>query len=345
MSDDLGTTRLLFFPHPAGRPSWAEDRPVTVATFRGATALPLTSPGRGPRIVGAAYDDLGRLIPDTERAKSNRAWAGNPARQPVQTPTEVEQVAGRTYFGGHLRAAFGHVLLEVLPRFWPDPEDRPADHVVFYATRVAHGSRRPGLPPYAVDLLRALGVDPARCLVVGDRATRFEELMVASPTFWLKRGFSRQARAAFGRAGDVLALAADRPPAAARVYLSRSRLGPGPRRALNEAAIEAEVEAAGFLVVHPQEHPISDQVRLVREAEVIAGCDGSALHLGAFARPGTKIVAFDSRLVLNQLIIDQLAQLDAVHALVIDGAPAGRTGEWTADLDRVRAALDTALSW
>jgi len=342
VSDDLGTTRSMFFPHPPGQRSWADDRPARVATYRDAVALPLTSPGPGPRIVGAVYDDLGQLIHDTERAKVNRAWAGNPPRDAVER-VAVDRVAGRTFFGGHLRVAFGHVLLEIVPRLWPETELHAAAQVVFYATRVGARSRRPRLPPYAVDLLSALGVDPMRTLVVGDRAVRFDELTVPSPAFRLKRGFSREARTAFGRAGDALAPTGSGSSPAPRLYLSRSRLGPGPRRALNEDVIEVIAEAAGFLVVHPQEHAIDVQVRMVRGAEVIAGCDGSALHLGAFARPGTKLVAFDSRLVPNQLIINQIAQLDALHALVIDGALGGRTGDWTADLDRVREALDTAL--
>ena len=226
----------------------------------------------------------------------------------------------------------------MLPRFWPEPDLQAADQVVFYATRVRERSPEPRLAPYAVEVLRALGVDPDRCLMVGNRALRFERLTVASPAFWLKRGFNREVRVPFRRAGNALATAGST-SRAPRVYLSRSRLGPGPRRALNEAEIERIFEAAGFAVIHPQELPMRDQVSLVRGADVLAGCDGSALHHGAFARPGTALLALDSRVVPNQFMIDQIAGLAAVHALVVEGTPGGRADDWTADLDRVRAAL------
>ena len=84
------------------------------------------------------------------------------------------------------------------------------------------------------------------------------------------------------------------------------------------------------------------QIRMIRRADAIAGCDGSALHLGAFARPGTTLLSIDSRTVLNQLIIDDLSALDAVHVYAVDHLNAGRTGDWDADLDRVREAMTVA---
>ena len=336
--DDLGTIRRMFFPAGTELPDWTSELPAQVETYPHATALPLRSPGRGPRILGAVYDESNGLIRNTERAKTNQAWAGNPDRLPT-APTRIDDIPGDTFFGGHLRQAFGHLLLEVLPRFWPEPDLQATDRVVFYPTRVRERSRDPRLAPYAIDVLRALGVDPDRCLMVSNRALRFERLTVASPAFWLKRGFSREVRVPFRRAGDALATEG-RATVVPRVYLSRSRLGPGPRRARNEADIERIFEAAGFVVVHPQELPMPTQVSLVRGADVLAGCDGSALHLGAFARPGTTLLALDSRVVPNQFMIDQIAGLAAVHALVVAGTPGGRTDDWTADLDRVRAALD-----
>jgi capsular polysaccharide biosynthesis protein len=256
----------------------------------------------------------------------------------------VDTVAGTTFFGGHARPAFGHVLLEILPRFWPERDFGSFDQVVFYPTRAATSGRRPQLAPYAGELLNALGIAANQCLELGTRAVTFERLVVSSPAFWLKRGYNPVLTVPFRRAGEALAaVARTDPQPATRVYLSRSRLDVSARRALNEEAIEAIVRDAGFVVVHPQDLPISTQVGLIRAAEVIAACDGSALHLAAFARPGTKLVAFDSRLVPNQLILDEAAQLDALHAYVVDGQPSTRVNHWIANLDRVRTALDTAL--
>ena len=88
-----------------------------------------------------------------------------------------------------------------------------------------------------------------------------------------------------------------------------------------------------------------DQVAVLRNAKVIAGCDGSALHMSAFSRPGTKLLAIDSRTVPNQFLVDQARQLDALHVLAMDQAldRADRL-RGHAQTDRVQLALDLLLS-
>jgi capsular polysaccharide biosynthesis protein len=96
--------------------------------------------------------------------------------------------------------------------------------------------------------------------------------------------------------------------------------------------------------VHPQELSIPEQIAILRGADVIAGCDGSALHMSAFSRPGTKLLAIDARTVPNQFLVDQARQLDALHVLAVDEALPGRSASWVIQTDRVQAALDLLLS-
>jgi capsular polysaccharide biosynthesis protein len=48
-------------------------------------------------------------------------------------------------------------------------------------------------------------------------------------------------------------------------------------------------------VVHPETLPITEQIELVRGARVLAGLSGSALHLSAFAEPGTQVLTVGDR--------------------------------------------------
>lgn len=43
-------------------------------------------------------------------------------------------------------------------------------------------------------------------------------------------------------------------------------------------------------MVAPETLSIDDQIRLARSADVLAGQAGTALHLAAFARPGTRVL-------------------------------------------------------
>jgi capsular polysaccharide biosynthesis protein len=94
--------------------------------------------------------------------------------------------------------------------------------------------------------------------------------------------------------------------------------------------------------MHPQELSIRDQVAAVRAAPLVVGCDGSALHLLAFARPGTKLLAIDSRMVENQVMLDVQRGLDSVHVLASTGGPTLRDEPWSADLGLVEQAVRLA---
>jgi hypothetical protein len=77
-------------------------------------------------------------------------------------------------------------------------------------------------------------------------------------------------------------------------------------------------------------------------AEVIAGTDGSQLHMAAYARPDAKVLAFDSRVSPNQYAVEAASGLQAVHIMANAGGrpKQGRGGRfWVADLDRVREGL------
>ncbi len=341
-SEPPGMVRLVGFPEDEGT-TWRADLGVELRTYAEATATPLAySELVDHQIVGAVYDAHGRLVIDSERAKWNRAWAGNPSRLDLGGRDLPERVPGRTFFAGHLRASFGHVLLEVLPRFWPAHDYASYDSVVFYPTRVTRRSKDLRLEDYAVTLLSALDVDPARARLISGKSLVFDDLTVSTAPFFLQAAFNSCATMPFDRIAQRLATSepvAALDPTPRRIYLSRSHLQSG-RRASNEDAIEAVVQAAGFTVLHPEELPIATQVAAVRGAEAIAGCDGSALHLAAFAKPGTQLLGIDSRVVTNQFMVDHARQLDAVHVLSVATALTNRSDVWLADLDMVRCGLD-----
>ncbi|MEB3265090.1 MAG: glycosyltransferase family 61 protein [Cyanobacteriota bacterium] len=69
------------------------------------------------------------------------------------------------------------------------------------------------------------------------------------------------------------------PTSPLRIYLSRGRLGPECRRLEGESVLEQHLARCGWLILHPQELTILDQLRLLARARVVAGEAGSAFHL------------------------------------------------------------------
>ncbi|MBO9546861.1 DUF563 domain-containing protein [Caulobacter sp.] len=94
-----------------------------------------------------------------------------------------------------------------------------------------------------------------------------------------------------GVLADVAARILARAPAgkgARRVYLSRR--GQSMRVMVGEAAFEKALAARGFTIVRPETLSASEQVALIRDAEVLVGASGAALANAVFLPKGARVV-------------------------------------------------------
>ena len=62
------------------------------------------------------------------------------------------------------------------------------------------------------------------------------------------------------------------------------------RFAINERVVEALFQEYGFEIVHPELANFAETVAQLRQAEVIAGTSGAALHHAAFLRPDSLVI-------------------------------------------------------
>jgi len=334
--------RFVHYPSSFVVDEWTRDLSLEVTTHRQAVGVPSERLPEGA-VFGALYGRDGQLLPDSQRSKRGRSLAANARELPAGLTENAKRVGGQTFFGGQLNPVFGHVLLEVVARFWPDLAYGEFDRIALYASPRQIRSPRKSLTPPVLELLSAAGVPTDRLKLFGRRPVIFANVTLSTPPIVIKRCADPRLVAPYDRIAQVFqqqheASGADALPA--RIYLSRSHLASGSRQALNESAIEAMALSRGFTIVHPQELPIGRQVALAHNAEIIAGCDGSAMHLAVFARPGTRLLALDSRIAVNQFMIDQARGLDAVHMLALDQVVEHHVHQWSADLDRVAAGLD-----
>lgn len=314
--------------------------PLGQQTYDDAVGLPVTKTPDGEQILGAVYDREGSLIGPSQRARPGLRWRGNPRRVDLASIGDIRHLPGRTFFGGQLGHVFGHVLLETLPRFWRPHDYGAYDRVVLYPT--AEPSEPLAVPELVLQVLELAGVSGDRIHVVEDHPVRFEHLDLVPSPIRLVKAVDPRMLSVFDRIADRVEPDVGQVPGP-MVYLSRRRLEDR-RRATNEDEIEMIMADQGLEVVHPQELPLAEQIAMARRATLIAGCDGSALHVALFARPGTKLLALDSRPTPNQVLIGWARGLDSVHVNALVGELPTRTDPWTADLDRVHAALRLAKS-
>jgi capsular polysaccharide biosynthesis protein len=86
----------------------------------------------------------------------------------------------------------------------------------------------------------------------------------------------------------LLAKAPDARRSGRRLYFSRRFHSM--RVMINEAALEAALRARGFEIVKPERLGAAEQIRMMREAEVVVGPTGAALANALFAPAGARII-------------------------------------------------------
>lgn len=344
---DVGRLRLMGFPTPY-RPVLVERRHLEVRSYDDATAVSIASAGSRRRDIGGAYDAAGDLIVETERAKPLQQWWPTPRRIPAAVRPEV-RYEGAALYGGRYAGHFGHILLETMTRFWADLDYDAYERIVVIPKSFNLARRRRSR---LFDMLVGLlGIPADRVVIVGQEGVAFERLDVPSTPFVLSVVADPRFLDVFDRIADRVVrddYGGDLSGLPSRVYLSRSQLDNGRPKgqssATNEAEAEAFFEERGFTVVHPQKIPFAEQVALARNADLVAGCNGSALHLAMFCRPDTGLLALDIRHVSNQYLIDRARGLDAMHVWARSDDSDDWQTPWTLDMVRVRSAYETLIA-
>lgn len=159
-----------------------------------------------------------------------------------------------------------------------------------------------GLPQAHYDLLRFVSGGRRPIVTLGFRqAARVGRLWAASsPEYWpvlrapgqlFQAGLSSINPAALaGLLRHVPGLAAvdAADPGPRRVFLARAGRD---RRLENHAAVQARMEAAGFVTLHPERLSFAEQLHVARHASHVAGPWGSQLMLALlFGRPGLRLL-------------------------------------------------------
>jgi len=266
---------------PAGRGS---HKVITRAFLTASQIGPLeVSDGRRHQWhVGAVYTSDGLLERESRR---HGALFGDLLRsldQESTDPTAVgEELPGAWYYGGTWFEMFGHFIVETLPHLWLHDGQLP---VIWHR----HGD--PPIHAFQRELLKLAGVEGEPRFAT--TATVVERLVVPARPVAMNSWIAPQAQLVWQRvASRVKAAEPHR-----RVFLSRRQYeeNHAADRRREESFLDEVFASLGFEVWSPESLSPSEQIRLIRESLLIAGVEGSALHLTAFARPGTHVMMLGS---------------------------------------------------
>jgi hypothetical protein len=278
----------------------------------------------------------GELLVEGSPGSYELEWpTGAAKRPPGTTRVHPRRLRGTHYLIGNAHPHFGHFLLEGLSRLWGiaelSPEERETVSFLVY---------EPRLEGWMYELLALAGVDRNR-IVHASSVDVVDRLVTADPAMRTHNGITT----AMAGTWRSMAERVEAGPAERRIYLSRSH---NPNRGLrNEVEVEELFRARGFEIVAPETMSIPDQVRLAREAAVLAGPVGSQMYLAAFQRPAARtLVMAPSNFYLKDDVLIASAMghdLDVVIGGDIDLSTRKRSWAWSVDTRDVVVALDRAL--
>ncbi len=183
-------------------------------------------------------------------------------------------------FVGNVFPQFGHFLLEHMNRAYValDKKYKRAKFVL-----VNNKDVNP-VPNYMFELLELLGVKRENILILNE-TTQFRRVYVPDQGFNIPVYSSD----AFGKMYD--AIAKNVKPLREKyekIYVSRTAMQT--RRTYGEGVVQKIFEKNGYKIIWPEKLPLSQQIALVKNARVLAGCAGTALHLALFMKSGGVVV-------------------------------------------------------
>jgi hypothetical protein len=295
---------------------------------------------------GAVYTGDGDIVDSSQRSGGTGGDLVLTVNPRHLTAEELKEAADHPVHGSWLYAGtwmhgFGHFIVETLPTLWPLLRDD--EEISAVRGLVAHRFTSRRRHAWQEALVRPL-IGDREIHVVDTTPAIYERLLVPARPYLYESAISR-------RAADVWDCVARRivPPRtshAPRVFLSRTRFvdslptnAPARARAYaNADTVDELFRQRGFVIVYPEDLTVAEQVALVRDAEIVAGPSGSALHLAAFMRSGRVIELGDRRTATN-LVATQRA-IAAVKDQLIVHIPFVEGGAEGVDIDYLSGALD-----
>lgn len=303
---------------------------------------------------GAVIDDQGRTFKTTVHEAlyltPTLAALPNARREGEQTlfalPADGATIARATVFvawgGVH---NYGHFLIDCLSALVAAQRAGALE---------SHPPIAPPLLPWQAELLDlAMGVDTPKPRIVEAPIVRIDEAVFATPMDHFLHAPGPPLDAVRERILAHAAISAD-PAAAKRIYVSR--LGSLKRVLVNEAELEAALEARGFTVIRPEALPVREQIALFHQAEVVVAPAGAALANVLFCKPGAKIIEIQPSNFIG-VWVRNVALLVGVDwraffapsplsetEILMEGQPRPASEfRWRLDLDGFLTFLDEAL--
>ncbi len=232
-------------------------------------------------IVNEHFHGFGVFTQDFKFVKSSlQVRKNNGQFTPKFNHNNIPYINQDVVFIGNVYPQFGHFLLEHLNRAWALLDEKYRNmHVVLINNQDVNP-----VPEYMFVFLELMGVAREKIIIL-NQTTQFKNVYVPYQGYNLPVYSCPE----FGKTFDFMAQnVSDCDQSFDKIYLSRDAMKE--RRTRGEKFVSKIFEDNGFKVVYPETLPLVQQIALVKNAKVLAGCAGTALHLAVFMKPGGTVI-------------------------------------------------------
>ena len=232
-------------------------------------------------IVNEHFHGFGVFTQDFKFVKSSlQVRKNNGQFTPKFNHNNIPYINQDVVFIGNVYPQFGHFLLEHLNRAWALLDEKYRNmHVVLINNQDVNP-----VPEYMFVFLELMGVAREKIIIL-NQTTQFKNVYVPYQGYNLPVYSCPE----FGKTFDFMAQnVSDCDQSFDKIYLSRDAMKE--RRTRGEKFVSKIFEDNGFKVIYPETLPLVQQIALVKNAKVLAGCAGTALHLAVFMKPGGTVI-------------------------------------------------------
>jgi capsular polysaccharide biosynthesis protein len=264
--------------------------------------------------------------------KESLYWRGGRKQRYRAVPPEsidsVDEIDREVIYAGHIIDQFGHFILDSLSRLW-FAKQRPDLPMVWMNSGPYKG--------YQKEILDLVGIHNSALFL--EKPARFRTIHVPDTGFTQDFPYPKHF-------DDFLSQVepAEIVPGR-RCWLSRSKLAARNGRVLGEEIIEREAGREGWIIYHPEQHSVTDQLEFLSSCEDIAGWSGSAFHTVVLLKkvlPRLHIIARGTHFgSMFRIIADQKGFQQSDHVLDLELISGSRgKGVWkVASVDNVLEIL------
>ncbi len=183
-------------------------------------------------------------------------------------------------FIGLVYPEFGHFLLEQMNRAWALLDEKYRKmHVVLINNQDVKS-----VPEYMYVFLELMGISRDRIIILNE-TTQFRNVYIPTQGYNLPVYTCEE----FGKTFDFMVENAGKPTEIyEKIFVSRDALKL--RRTYGEKYVSKIFEKNGFKIIYPEKLSLIEQIQLISNCKVLAGCAGTALHLAVFMKPGGTVI-------------------------------------------------------